>query len=478
MKKMLLFLLALVLPIGFAPATGSLAAGPRLSAAARSPQAASSPDFAAVEAVALQELKDTNTPGASIAVIRGDHVVWSTGVGVSSVDTGAPVTPDMLFRLGSTTKMFTAAAVVSLGEEGKLKLDEPIGAHVPGLDPSIARLTAHQLLSHSAGLRDEAVMMGMHDDVALAAGVRAMTKDMFFAEPGRLFWYSNPGFWIAGRLAEAVDGRPYADVMTGRLFNPLGMKRTTLRPTMAMTWPLAQGHEVAGGKALVLRPAADNVANWPAGSIFSSVEDLSRWVIALLNGGALDGKQALSASLFQTLATPAVDQPGEDHPRYAYGLTVVTRRGVRFVEHGGSRAGYGSFISMAPDRRVGIIVLANRTGSSLPKTVEKAQEVMLQLEPKAAIVRRPAQPMTAAEMEKYAGTYSQVGGEAGVNIGVKDGALYMRAGSQDVPVIKVGPNEFETVRAGGARGRVVFVLGEGGRAAFVYQGTRAQVRVE
>src|SRR5262245_22168541 len=162
------------------------------------------PDFGELEKVALAELAETNTPGAALGVVSGDRLVFARGFGVSNVETGSTVTPDMLFRLGSTTKMFTAAAVVTLAEEGKLKLDEPIGKYAKGLSPKIAGLTAHQLLSHTAGLKDDAQMFGRHDDEALADTVRALKDDFLFAAPGRIYSYSNPGYWLAGYLIEAV----------------------------------------------------------------------------------------------------------------------------------------------------------------------------------------------------------------------------------------------------------------------------------
>jgi CubicO group peptidase (beta-lactamase class C family) len=191
---------------------------------------------------------------------------FSHGYGVASVDTGAPVSPNMLFRLGSTTKMFTAAAVVGLALEGHIDLEAPISRYITGLDPAIGKLTANLLLSHTAGLRDEAPMFGSHDEPALGAGIRSWKADFFFAKPGQVYSYSNPGFWVAGFLAESVAGKSDADVVEERLFHPLGMERSTLRPTMAMTWPLAQGHDVQDGKPEVIRPAADNAATWPAGS--------------------------------------------------------------------------------------------------------------------------------------------------------------------------------------------------------------------
>src|SRR5690349_7546055 len=117
-------------------------------------------DTARLNEVAEPKLKETNTPGAAIAMVRDVAILWFNGLGLANVETGQPVSPETLFRLGSTTKMFTADALVGLAEDGKLKLDEPVGKCVPGLHRSIAVLTPHQLLTHSAGLTDESIMSG------------------------------------------------------------------------------------------------------------------------------------------------------------------------------------------------------------------------------------------------------------------------------------------------------------------------------
>ena len=130
-------------------------------------------DPALIERAALEELHATNTPGAAVAVVLGDQVVFSHGYGLASVDTGAPLTPDMLFRLGSTTKMFTASAVVGLALEGKLDLNAPVSRYISGLDATIGQLTANELLSHTSGLHDEAPMFGSHDETALGNGIHA-----------------------------------------------------------------------------------------------------------------------------------------------------------------------------------------------------------------------------------------------------------------------------------------------------------------
>src|SRR5262245_11177738 len=406
---------------------------------AQQPQS-SKPDFGELEKVALAELAETNTPGAAVGVVSGDRLVFAKGFGVSNVETGAPVTPDMLFRLGSTTKMFTAAALVTLAEEGKLKLDEPIGKYAKGLSPKIAGLTAHQLLSHTAGLKnDGAQLFGRHDDEALADTVRALKDDFFLAAPGIIISYSNVGYWLSGYLIEAVSGKPYADALDERLFKSLGMQSTTLRPTMAMTRPLVQGHDVSGReKPRVVRPFADDAGSWPAGSIFSSVNDLSRFVIAFMNGGQIEGKQVLSPSLIKQLSSPHADVPGSES-KYGYGLRMSKNRGVRMVEHGGARSGFGSLISMAPDHRFALIILVNRSAGSLSKTAEKAMELMLPLEARVEIKPTPV-AMTEAEIARYIGVYGDQPNR--IEISIKDGNLLFKGMGREAQVSKIGASRF------------------------------------
>lgn len=427
--------------------------------------------------VAATELRETRTPGAAIAVVKDDQLVLARGFGVADVDTNTPLRPDMLFRLGSTTKMFTAATVVTLAEEGKLKLDVPIGNYVQGLPAALAKVTAHQLLSHTAGIKDEAPMFGRHDETALGEGVKAWDASFFFTEPGRVFSYSNPGYWAAGYVAEQVAGLPYADVVADRILKPLGMTRSTFRPLMAMTYPLAIGHDApAGAVPTVIRPAANNAATWPAGSLFSNIYDLARFAIAFMHEGRLDGKQALRAAVVQQISTAAVDQPNPDQ-KYAYGLTLTRWRGLDVVEHGGSRGGFGSTIRMVPREHAAVIVLANRTGASLPKTAARALESVLTLSAETTLSRPAPQPLPKADFAQYTGVYSQgAGGEIVISASGDD--LTLKDGNSAYVLMRLAPYRLAGVRAGQneAATTFVFVPGADGRSEFVYRGSRALKR--
>ena len=429
-------------------------------------------EFTELEALAQAELKAINAPGAAIAIVKGDRIVYQRGIGVANVETGQPVTADMLFRVGSVTKMFTTAALVSLADEGRLKLTDPIGKYTSGVGGRLARVTAHQLMSHTAGIRDEAPAFGAHDETALAATVKGWTDDYTFVEPGRVMSYSNPGLALAGYVLEQVAKKPYADVIDERLFKPLGMTRSTFRPTVAMTWPFAQGHTAAGaGPPTVVRPFADNSGYWPAGFMFSSASDLARFTIAFMNDGIIDGRAVLRPSTISALSTGYADVPSSaEHARYGYGLMTSMHRGARVVEHGGAIDGFGAIVRMLPDRKAAVVILVNRSGASLPKTSERALELLAPLQP---AVPPPAAPiaMDAAEMARYAGSYTNP--PQHVELAARDGRLYFRRGTQEGEITKVGDLRFTVAFAAGAAQTFALVPGADGAIAFLHIGSRA-----
>src|ERR1044072_8512207 len=181
-------------------------------------------DLSALENTINEELKQTKTPGASIGIVKGNRLIFAKGFGVANVETNAVVTPETLFRLGSPTKMFTGAALVALSSDGKLRLDAPIGDHSTELNPSLARLTVHQLLSQTAGMADFQAPFISQDDEALSRMVRGWKEEALFAEPGQLYSYSSPGYWLAGYVIEETSKKPYATAMNDLIFAPLGMK--------------------------------------------------------------------------------------------------------------------------------------------------------------------------------------------------------------------------------------------------------------
>jgi CubicO group peptidase (beta-lactamase class C family) len=436
------------------------------------------PDFAALERAAIEEIRATNTPGAAVAVISGGRVVFSGAFGIASVETRQPVTTDMLFRIASTTKMFTAAAVVQLAEQDKIELDAPMGRYIKALHPRLAALSADQALSHMAGLWQEAPQHGPQDETALGEEVRRWGDDRFFAPAGAIFSYSNQGYWLAGLLIEEAGGKLFADQVDDSLFRPLGMAHSTFRPLVALTYPNALGHDVSPtGVISVVRPLANNAATWPAGSLFTNIADLSRFVIAFMNEGRIEGQQVLSPSLISTLSSPQADIPGSAD-KYGYGLLLREFRGVHLVEHDGRRLGHGSLIRMAPQHGFAVIVLTNRSGGQLPVTVGKAMEMFLPLAAAKPSERPKPKPMSAAEMRRHVGSYSQ-GPANRVEIAMRNGKLFAERGGAQVEMTRLDAGRFSLLPPGATEPLVLAAIaGPDRRTQFVHMGANSFRRMD
>ena len=421
-------------------------------------------DFSELDKLVPAELKEKNTPGTVIAIVSGDQVVYQKAFGVANVETNAAMQPEMLFRLGSTTKMFTAAALLTLAEKDKIKMNEPIGNRVKDLNARVGQVTPHHLLSNSAGVRDFAAPVISNDDPALGNMVHSWKDEVFFADQGQIYSYSSPGYWLSGFVVEKLHGKPYADAMNELLFKPLGMERTTLRPFMAITYPFATGHALDGGKPMILRPMFNNVAMWPAGSMFSNVKDLSRWVIALLNDGKLDGKQLLSPALINQMVQHHVAVPDESDSYYGYGLTIFKYKGLEFVLHGGFSRGYGSMIQMVPSRKFAVIVLTNKSGETMRKSLNKAMELGLGLKDEEPQKPTAVAPATESELNQYVGTYSHA--PQTWEVTVKDGKGHMTFDGKEYAMTKTGDKKFTF----GAQNEneIVFVPGKSGKIEFLF----------
>lgn len=427
-------------------------------------------DFTPLEKVIADEMTATKTPGASFAVVSGDKIIYAKGFGKTSVEGGSDVTAETLFRMGSTTKMFTAAALVALAEQGKIRLDAPIGNYLKNLPPKISALTAHQILSQSSGMRDLPPTVFSNDDAGLGQNIRAWKDDVFFTEPNKIYSYSSANYWLAGFLSEEIYGKPYADVLAETIFKPLGMNRSGVRPGEAMTYPLALGHQVQNGAANIIRPIDNNSAKYPGGSMFSSTNDLARWAIAMLNGGKIDGKQIIPNSVVENLIKPQFYLPGDEKAFYGYGLLGFTDDGVKTVSHGGASRGYGSTIFFAPEQKIAVIVLANTSGQTLPKSRRKAMEMFLPLKKQTAETPKNS-ATTADDIKKFVGKYEHA--PQIWEVFARDGKLFIRENDKEFELKKTKENEFEY-----AQGGVLFVPNERGAIEHIFMGLYAAKKIQ
>ncbi len=409
--------------------------------------AAATLDTAAIDAAALEEMTASSIPGAALVLVRGDETVLVRGWGVASADTGEPVTGETLFRLGSTTKIFVGLAAAVMAEAGELDLDAPIGQAVPELHASLRKLTLHQLLTHTAGLADDAPMQGPRDESALGDRVLRWDGTALFAPPGEICSYSNPGYVLAGYVLERIARKKdpdvrFADVVRSRVLDPLGMRQATFRPLEAMTRRLALGHDRKRDAVEVLRPQPEHAGSYPSGSLYASAGELALVLRALLNEGKLGERQALPARAVRRALTEHATIPSSGLG-YGYGI-IVRRAGEESVlSHPGARAGYGSAMLLLADAKVGGFVLGNRTGASPGRTAMRSIAMLAPIPP-------PAQPSDSAATEidssSIPGLYRN--GDRSFRIEADGDALFLILGEKRLPVERTGARSFRAAGAG------------------------------
>jgi CubicO group peptidase (beta-lactamase class C family) len=327
-------------------------------------------------------MREWGVPGAAIAIVRPDGVAYAKGYGAREIGKPDPVTPDTAFAIGSTTKAFTAAAIAMLVDEGKMSWDDPVRKHIPWFhlqDPAADQLvTIRDLLTHRTGLSRNDMLW-----YASPWDREELIRRLAFVRPSRPFrgaWqYNNLMFLTAGYAASHAAGSSWEELVQKRIFDPLGMKSATFHVEDAQKQnDHATGNALRDGK-VVTTPwrNIDNIG--PAGSINSSVNDLSRWVRLQLNGGVFEGRRLISAASMAEMHTPQMAMRPEDWGRswnpetrqmtYALGWTLHDYRGRYLVSHGGAIDGFRANITILPDDKLGIIVLSNLGQENMPEAL-------------------------------------------------------------------------------------------------------------
>ncbi len=373
-------------------------------------------NVARVDSVIRAEMNQLRVPGAQLVVTQGDRVIYAKAYGISNVLTREPMTLEHRLRVGSITKMMTAITVLALAAQHRVELDAPVSRYIGGLAPAVGRVTLRQALSHSGGLNATLVFAprsANHDEAALLAEVRSWNDSVLFTQPGEVISYSNYGLVLAGAVVAAVSGLPYADVVRQQVFQPAGMSHSAFRfPIDSTSGRLADGHVLtATREPQVVTPIVTDAAWWPAGYMYTTANDLARFAIMILNDGSLGGRRVLSPDVAALFHQSVVDEPIATDlggnitrvGRYGFGINHLTWRGVRLLRHGGRLEGYGATLTLAPDQRVSVTILANRFNASLWGT---AADVLAQLTPVDAGGAAPVPvALGAAERRQYVGRF-------------------------------------------------------------------------
>lgn len=325
-----------------------------------------------IDSTMRAELARTRAPGAQVAVVIDGRIAYIRGYGSADIETRRAVTERTLFRVGGVTMMVTGATLAQLAAEGRLDLDAPIAKYVTELEGrNVGRVTTHQLLTHTAGYLNAFVANSRMGEGALGEVMREVTDTLQIAPAGSRFALSSPGYAMAGYVAERATGSRFGTLALQKVLTAVGMPRATFRPLEALTHDFALGHAGPPGRdATVLRPYAENTAQWAAGFLITSMGEFANLAIALMDSGRIAARQPLAGAAVARMTTGHVAMPAPEGARYGYGLILTERWGQRVWEHPGAFEGFQAQVTMFPDRRAAILVVANRTGAEMPAVVE------------------------------------------------------------------------------------------------------------
>jgi CubicO group peptidase (beta-lactamase class C family) len=352
-----------------------------------------------MEAFVQAHLATGNFMGA-VLVARGDEVLFQGGYGKADLELDVPNTPESVFRLGSLTKQFTAAAILQLQEQGLLDINDTVDRYLPGY-PHGDEITIYQLLNHTSGIPDYEFLesrMVYRNAVSLDALMAKFSDLPFDYTPGSQFKYSSSGYVILTAIIEKVSGQSYADYLAEHIFQPLGMEATrydnadTVLPGRASgyTW---DGDAYHNAEFFDMSNAAG------AGGLVSTVGDMYKWDHALYTDAVL------SAAAREAYFAPSVRM--EEGMSSAYGWRIMDTPEHTLAVHGGEINGFVTFVIRDPATQLYVIVLSNVEN---PAAVDVAQGL-------AAIAYgepydMPGQPpavevveVDPAVLQKYAGSY-------------------------------------------------------------------------
>ncbi|PZU45587.1 MAG: serine hydrolase [Sphingomonas sp.] len=307
-------------------------------------------------------------PGCAVGVSRDGKVVAERAYGMADIEHGIPATPQSIYEAGSVSKQFTAAALLLLARDGKLKLSDDIRTYLPELQDYGAPVTIRHMIQHISGLRDWGAVAAMegwprnsrsanNQDVLAIAARQAKLN---FA-PGSHYSYSNSNYNLAAILVSRVSGESLADFTRKRIFEPLGMGTTHWRDSYQRLVPgRATAYAREGGGYVIDQPIEDAYGN---GGLLTTVKDLLIWNDALQ-------ADKLGAGFRDEMEQVGVLTDGT-HITYASGLMVSTHRGVREVAHSGSTGGYRAWLARYPAQGLSIALLCNGADSN-PITIGRS----------------------------------------------------------------------------------------------------------
>ena len=325
-------------------------------------------------------LSDWNIPGLALVIVHKDQVIYSKGYGYRDLENKLPATETTLFPIASNTKLFTATLATQLASEGKLSLDAPVKQYLPEVNFFNSELnfkvSMRDLLSHRTGLPS-------YDGIWLNAAFKRkeLLSKISFMKPSLGFRegyiYNNNMYTLAGLAIEAVSGKSWEENVQEHIFKPLEMNSSGFTGVGARPENHSLAYfEAEGTSKLTARTfLAQSELLAPAGNIYSSMVDMSKWLILQVNGGKYKGKQVIAASAVEETKVPNAisDKRGRydelSNAIYAMGRSLQSYKGTKIISHTGSIDGFYSNLSYLPKDSIALFIIHNAVSAGSLRSV-------------------------------------------------------------------------------------------------------------
>jgi len=445
-----------------------------------SPKIKAQKALAGFDEIVERGLEELNVPGAALAVVKDDAVILAKGYGLRDVENEKPMTADTILAIGSASKAFTTFAMGVLVDEGKLEWEKPVNNYIPWFRMydlfASQRLTPRDLVTHRSGLPRHDLSWYNNYQATREEFVRRLAYLEPTADLREKFQYNNLMFLTAGYLVEVLTGKKWENAIRTHVFEPLGMKRTNFSVLDSQKdADHALPYREREGKIEKI-PFRDISNLGPAGSINSSVNEMSHWLMVHLNGGKFEGEQIIGPQTIQDMhmahmptgGTPVIAEvtPAD----YGLGWFVDSYRGHPRVHHGGNIDGFSALVSMLPQDGLGMVVLVNKNGSALTELlIRHAYDLVLGAEPKDWIgdaakektigekveeeargkkgTRRKSGTKPAHNLEEYAGDYFNPG-YGDLKVSLDNGKIFFTFNGIRTPLEHWHYETFNAKRAG------------------------------
>lgn len=299
----------------------------------------------------------TSSPGCAVGVVRNDSLIFSKGYGTANLEYGIPITPTTIFHMASVSKQFTAYSILLLEKQGKLSLEDDIHKYLNWFPDLKEKITILNLLNHTAGIRDQWELLAiagtrLDDVITQDQIIKILAKQQALNfKPGTDWSYSNSGFTLLAEIVRSVSGQTLRQFTDSAIFKPLGMKNTHFHDDYTEIVPNRSYSYVTAGKDHYAN-AVLSYSNVGATSLFTNIDDMSKWIINFYKPTAGDQKE------IQELTQPVIVN-GTKRRNYAKGIVADSIYGQKRYQHGGVDAGYQTFVSVFPELKMGFIVFSN-----------------------------------------------------------------------------------------------------------------------